>query len=84
MINFQIIENDGLPQQICTLCIHQANSAYYFILKCKESDNFLRQQIVPENAIIIDDGMQIEFIEIIDNKIDDVAEDYVDDDVRTD
>lgn len=38
----QIIQNDGMPQKICTLCVHQANSAHYFILKCKESDQKLR------------------------------------------
>lgn len=34
-----------MPQKICTLCVHQANSAHYFILKCKETDRMLKQNL---------------------------------------
>lgn len=34
-----------MPQKICTLCVHQANSAQYFILKCKETDRMLKQNL---------------------------------------
>lgn len=34
-----------MPQKICTLCVHQANSAHYFILKCKETDRMLKQHL---------------------------------------
>lgn len=45
----QIDENDGLPAQICSSCLYEANSACFFKIKCQESDKFLRNNL-PQNG----------------------------------
>lgn len=38
-----MIENDGLPSQICLQCVHYINSAFSFKQLCERSDSTLRQ-----------------------------------------
>lgn len=41
----KINENDGLPAQICSSCLFEANNASFFKIKCQESDKLLRNSL---------------------------------------
>lgn len=41
----QIMEGDGLPNQICLQCLQITNRAYTFKQQCEKSDNILRQYL---------------------------------------
>lgn len=43
--SLQILDSDGLPNQICTVCELQLNSAYLFRKKCLVSDVELRDKL---------------------------------------
>ncbi|XP_037040764.1 zinc finger protein 391-like isoform X2 [Bradysia coprophila] len=45
LADIQINENDGLPAQICSSCLYEANSACFFKIKCQESDKLLRNSL---------------------------------------
>ncbi|XP_058821548.1 zinc finger protein 41 [Topomyia yanbarensis] len=41
----QIVENDGLPQHICTKCFADLETAYAFRTRCEDSDLKFRQRL---------------------------------------
>lgn len=45
MSDSQIVEGDGLPDQICTQCLQTVSKAYSFKQLCEKSDITLRQYI---------------------------------------
>ncbi|KAJ6635800.1 hypothetical protein Bhyg_14386, partial [Pseudolycoriella hygida] len=65
--DIQIIENDGLPAQICSLCLQEANSACYFRMKCQESDKLLRKGLKRSEFVV-----QVKDEELQDNNFDDL------------
>lgn len=40
---FKVLENDGLPTQVCLQCVHYITRAYSFKQLCERSDATLRQ-----------------------------------------
>lgn len=52
--SLQILDSDGLPNQICTVCELQLNSAYLFRKKCLVSDVELREKLgLSEESVAI-------------------------------
>lgn len=43
---FQVMEGDGLPDQICIQCLQNVNKAYSFKQLCEESDLTLRNYLL--------------------------------------
>ncbi|KAJ8968592.1 hypothetical protein NQ314_002258 [Rhamnusium bicolor] len=39
----KVMENDGLPSQICLQCVHYINRAFSFKQLCERSENTLRE-----------------------------------------
>ncbi|KAL3276980.1 hypothetical protein HHI36_012342 [Cryptolaemus montrouzieri] len=59
--SIQVIEGDGLPNQICVQCLQMVNRAYTFKQQCEKSDVVLRQYLnelelqnvsLPQNSLI--------------------------------
>lgn len=51
----QVIEGDGLPDQICTQCLQMVSRAYSFKQLCEKSDETLRHYVnsISLNAVTI-------------------------------
>ncbi|PSN32036.1 hypothetical protein C0J52_22324 [Blattella germanica] len=53
-LNCWLYSDDGLPSQICSLCVNQVNTSYNFKLQCETSDITLRRlldfQVQSENC----------------------------------
>ncbi|XP_025829910.1 zinc finger protein OZF-like [Agrilus planipennis] len=48
--SLQISFEDGLPQNICENCANKILQAYYFTLKCEESDVILRNKFITNSV----------------------------------
>ncbi|KAK9693553.1 Zinc finger, C2H2 type [Popillia japonica] len=54
----QVIQGDGLPNQICTQCLQIVNRSFTFKQQCEKSDNVLRQYLDSLNMHISLDNSQ--------------------------
>uniref|UniRef100_A0A182W7S2 Protein krueppel n=1 Tax=Anopheles minimus TaxID=112268 RepID=A0A182W7S2_9DIPT len=50
--NIQISEDDDLPSQVCLTCCEDAEAAYIFVKKCRQSEHTLQAQKLLSNPIV--------------------------------
>lgn len=49
LVFLKVLQGDGLPSLICTLCIEHLDIAYTFKKKCEDTDSVLRKMIASES-----------------------------------